>query len=142
MVLSIYNTIYNHLYILPWLCHTWGPPSIILSTIIYIYYHGYAIPEGRNHGRDVMVIWLHLTFDLSMRCPPLLKVSCFILSYTKGVTRTSKSKDRQYNDQKKQDKGTNNDLKKHTRKTKNRVTQTPLKPEVNSSVTIKRTNTI
>ena len=47
---------------------------------------------------------------------------------TKGVTRSRTSKnDRQYNGQKKKDKGTNKDLKNTKQKTKCRVTQTPLK---------------
>ena len=46
--------------------------------------------------------------------------------------RSNKSKkDRQHNDKKKVKK-TNNDLKNITPKTKNRATQTPLKPVVNS----------
>jgi hypothetical protein len=48
--------------------------------------------------------------------------------YTKGVIRIRKSnKDRQHNDQKKTDKGTNNDLQNIAHKTKDRVTRTPLK---------------
>ena len=43
---------------------------------------------------------------------------------TKGVIRIRKSKkDRQHNGQKKKDKRTNNDLQKHTHKTKDRATQ-------------------
>ena len=37
---------------------------------------------------------------------------------TKGVTTSRKSKDRQYNDQRKKDKKTNNDLENMTHKTK------------------------
>ena len=40
-------------------------------------------------------------------------------------------KDRQHNDQKKRDTMTNNDLQNITHKTKDRVTQTPLKPGMN-----------
>ena len=47
---------------------------------------------------------------------------------TKGVIRIRISKtNRQQNDQKKKYKRTNNDLEKHTHKTKDRVTRTPLK---------------
>jgi hypothetical protein len=46
---------------------------------------------------------------------------------TKEVSRIRKSKDRQHNGQKKNDKMTNNDLHNTTRKTKDRATQTPLK---------------
>ena len=47
---------------------------------------------------------------------------------TKGVIRIRISKkNRQHNGQKKKYKRTNNDLKKHTYKTKDRVTRTPLK---------------
>ena len=46
---------------------------------------------------------------------------------TKGVIRSHKSKDRQYNGRKKNDKRTNNDLQNITQKTKDQVTQTPLK---------------
>jgi hypothetical protein len=47
---------------------------------------------------------------------------------TKGVIRIRISKtNRQHNDQKKKYKRTNNDLEKHTHKTKDRVTRTPLK---------------
>ena len=46
----------------------------------------------------------------------------------KGVIRICKLKDRQHNGQKKNYKGST----KHTHKTKNRVTQTPLKTSVNS----------
>jgi hypothetical protein len=46
---------------------------------------------------------------------------------TKGVIRILKSKDRQHNGQKKKYKSTNNDLQTITHKTKDRVTQTPLK---------------
>ena len=49
---------------------------------------------------------------------------------TKGVIRSRKSKDRQYNDQKKKDKRTNNDLQNTTRKTKDRTTRTLLKLKV------------
>jgi len=52
---------------------------------------------------------------------------------TKGVIRIRKSKKyKQYNSQKKKDKRINNDLQNITRKTKNWVTRTPLKPGVNS----------
>ena len=45
----------------------------------------------------------------------------------KGVIRTRESKDRQHNGQMNIDnKRTNNDLQKHTHKTKDRVTRTPL----------------
>ena len=51
---------------------------------------------------------------------------------TKGAIRIRKSKqNRQHNGQKKKDKGTNNDLKKHTHKTKNRVKRTPLSSVLN-----------
>jgi len=46
---------------------------------------------------------------------------------TKGVSRIHKSKDRQYNGQKKKYKRTNNDLQSITHKTKDRITRTPLK---------------
>ena len=47
---------------------------------------------------------------------------------TKGVIRIRISKkNRQHNDQQKKYKRTNNDLKKHTHKTKDRVIRTPLK---------------
>jgi len=52
---------------------------------------------------------------------------CPKLEDTKAVIRIRKLKDRQHNGQKKKDKWTNNDLKKHTHKTKDRVTRTPLK---------------
>ena len=48
---------------------------------------------------------------------------------TKGLTRSYKLKDRQYNGQKKNDKRTNNDLQNITQNTKNRTT-----PAVNSCV--------
>jgi hypothetical protein len=51
---------------------------------------------------------------------------------TKGIIRICKSKDRQHNGQKKKDERTNNDLQNITQKTKDRVTQTPLKHGVNS----------
>jgi cytosine/uracil/thiamine/allantoin permease len=42
-----------------------------------------------------------------------------MLEYTKGVTRSYKSKeDKQYNHQQKKDKNTNNDLQSTTQKTK------------------------
>ena len=44
-----------------------------------------------------------------------------------GVIRIHTSKDRQHNGQKKKEKKTNNDLQNITQKTKDRVTQTPLK---------------
>jgi hypothetical protein len=50
---------------------------------------------------------------------------------TKGVSRSRKSKDRPYTGQKKQDKGTNNDLQNITWKTKDRATRTLLKPWMN-----------
>ena len=51
----------------------------------------------------------------------------------KGVIRIRESKkDRQHNAQKKGDKRTNNDIRDITQKTKDRVTQTPLKTVVNS----------
>ena len=46
---------------------------------------------------------------------------------TKGVIRNRKSEDRQHNDQRKKDKGTNNDLQNIHIITKDRVTRTPLK---------------
>ena len=49
----------------------------------------------------------------------------------RGATRSCKS-DRQYNDQKKKHKRTKNDPQNTAQKTKDRVTQTPLKPEVKS----------
>jgi len=52
---------------------------------------------------------------------------------TKGVIRIRKSKKgRQHNGQKKKDKRTNNYLQNITQKTKDRVTQTPLKTGMNS----------
>ena len=48
---------------------------------------------------------------------------------TKGVIKIRKSKDRQHNDQKKKDKQRST---KHTHKTKDHVTRTPLKMGVNS----------
>jgi hypothetical protein len=51
----------------------------------------------------------------------------------KGVIRIHISKrNRQHNGQKKNYKTTNNDLQKHTHRTKDRVTRTPLKTGVNS----------
>jgi hypothetical protein len=47
---------------------------------------------------------------------------------TKGVIRIHKSKNRRHNDQKKKYKARST---KHTHKTKDRITQTPLKPGVN-----------
>jgi hypothetical protein len=52
---------------------------------------------------------------------------------TIGVIRIRKSKDRQYNGQKKKNKRTNNDMQNIAHKTKDRVTRTPLKAEVDSS---------
>ena len=46
---------------------------------------------------------------------------------TKEVIRSRKSKDRQYNGQKKKDKRPNNDLQTITQKTKVRATRTPIK---------------
>ena len=46
---------------------------------------------------------------------------------TKVVFRIRKSQDRQYNDRKKKDKGTNNDLQNIGQKTTDRATPTPLK---------------
>ena len=43
------------------------------------------------------------------------------------IIRICKSKDRQYNGQKKKDKRKNNDVQNTTQKTKDRATQTPLK---------------
>jgi hypothetical protein len=58
-----------------------------------------------------------------------------VLFSPKGVMRIRQSKkDRQYNGQKKKDKRTNNNLQNITRKTTDRVTQTQLKPRVNSGV--------
>jgi ribosomal protein L44E len=51
---------------------------------------------------------------------------------SKAVTRSRKSKDRQYNDQAKKYKRTNNDLQNTTKKTEDWATRTPLKPRVNS----------
>jgi len=52
---------------------------------------------------------------------------------TKQVIRSRKSKkDRQYNDQKKKDNRTNNDLQNTVQKTKDRVTRTSLKRGFNS----------
>ena len=51
---------------------------------------------------------------------------------TKGVIRIRKSKDRQYNGQKKKNKRTNNDIQNIAHKTKDRVTRTQLKTGVNS----------
>jgi hypothetical protein len=45
---------------------------------------------------------------------------------TKWVIRSRILKNREHNDQKKKDKGTNNDLQTITQKTKDRVTRTPL----------------
>jgi hypothetical protein len=45
----------------------------------------------------------------------------------KGVNRICKSKDRQYNGQKKKDKRTNNDLQNITQRTKDQATRMPLK---------------
>jgi len=54
---------------------------------------------------------------------------------TKWVIWSRKSKkDRQHNGQKKRDKRTNNDLQKILHKTKDWITQTPLKTGVNSGV--------
>jgi hypothetical protein len=49
---------------------------------------------------------------------------------TNGVIRKHKSKDRQYNDQKKKDKRTNNDLQNTPSKTKDWATWIPQKVEV------------
>jgi len=50
---------------------------------------------------------------------------------TKGVIRNRKSKNgRQYNDQKKMDKSTNNDSQNITHKTKDRITRAPLKQTI------------
>ena len=46
----------------------------------------------------------------------------------KGAIKIRKQKDRQCNGQKKNDKGTHNDLQSITHKTKDRVARTPLKP--------------
>ena len=43
------------------------------------------------------------------------------------IIRICKSKDRQYNGQKKKDKRKNNDVQNTTQKTKDRATRTPLK---------------
>jgi hypothetical protein len=51
---------------------------------------------------------------------------------TKLVIWSCKSKDRQHNGQNKKDKRTNNDLQKIIHKTKDWITRTPLKTEVNS----------
>ena len=51
---------------------------------------------------------------------------------TEGVIIIRKSKNRQHNSQKKKDKQRST---KHTHKTKDRVTRTPLKPGVNSGAT-------
>ena len=49
----------------------------------------------------------------------------------KGVIRNRNSKNgRQYNDQKKKDKRTNNDSQNITQKTKDRTTRTPLKQTI------------
>jgi hypothetical protein len=56
-----------------------------------------------------------------------------LLKIPKGViTRSHTQKDRQYNDQKKNDKRMNNDLQNITHKTKDRVTRTQLKTGMNS----------
>ena len=47
---------------------------------------------------------------------------------TKGAIRSRKSTDRQHNDLNKINKGTNNDLQNTKQKTKDRPTQTTLKP--------------
>jgi hypothetical protein len=47
--------------------------------------------------------------------------------YQREVIRIRKSKNRQHNGQKKQDKMTNNDLQNTTQKTKDRATRTSLK---------------
>ena len=51
---------------------------------------------------------------------------------TKGVIRSRKSKERQYNGQKKKDKRTKNNIQNTTQKTKDRATLTPQKTRVNS----------
>jgi len=52
---------------------------------------------------------------------------------TKGKIRSCKSKkDRQYNDQNKRNKRTNNDVRNTTQKTKDRETRTSLKPWANT----------
>jgi hypothetical protein len=65
----------------------------------------------------IIVIWLFSSFypytNMEER-----------LSDTKGVIRSRKSNDRQYNDQMKR---TNNNLQNNTQKTKDRATRTPLK---------------
>ena len=50
--------------------------------------------------------------------------------YQREVIRIHKSKDRQHNGQQKKDKRTNNDLQNNTKKTKDGVTQTPLRTGV------------
>jgi hypothetical protein len=62
---------------------------------------------------------------------PKILISIFIrrVEDTKGVIRIRKSKNGQYNGQKKKNKQWST---KHTHKTKDRVTRTPLKPGVNS----------
>jgi hypothetical protein len=61
----------------------------------------------------------------------LLKQELFILPEdfedTKGIIRIRKSKDRQHNGKNKKEVRTNNDLQSITHKTKDRVTQTPIK---------------
>ena len=61
------------------------------------------------------------TLDMFIQYPASTRKSVEI---TKVVIRIRKSKDRQYNDQKKKDKQRST---KHTHKTKDRVTRTPLK---------------
>ena len=51
--------------------------------------------------------------------------------YIKGVIRIRKSKDRQHNDQKKKGQMYKQRSTKHTNKTKDRATRTPLKTEGN-----------
>ena len=58
--------------------------------------------------------------------PPHKHTHQEVLTYTKGVIRIRKSKDRQHNGQKKKDKQQST---KHTHKTKDRITRIPLKTE-------------
>ena len=60
---------------------------------------------------------------------PIIKLQCIrrVWRYQRGDQNSLNKKDRQYNDQNKKDKRTNNDLQNTTQKTKDRATRTKLK---------------
>jgi hypothetical protein len=55
-----------------------------------------------------------------------INIPSVVRTVTKAVIRSRNSKERQYNDQTKKDKGTSNDLQNTTQKIKYRATRTPL----------------